>query len=60
MIFALILHHGQVQIERGFNMNARLLVENLTAPSILQQRRVSTFQSPKTHLMALKSKTSVV
>ena len=40
MIFALTPYHGQVQIERGFNMNASLLVENLTAPSILQQRRV--------------------
>ena len=40
MIFALTLHYGQVQIERGFNINASLLVENLTASSSVQQRRV--------------------
>ena len=33
MIFVLTLSHGQAQIESGFNINAALLVEDLTSPS---------------------------
>ena len=40
MIFVFTLRHGQAQIERGFNINADLLVETLTSPSIVAQRRV--------------------
>ena len=40
MIFVFPLNHGLVQIERGFNINADLLAENLTSPSIVAQRRV--------------------
>ena len=39
MIFVFILSHGQAQIEQGFSINADLLVENLTSPSIVAQRR---------------------
>ena len=35
MIFVFTLSHEQVQIERGFNINADILVENLTSPSIV-------------------------
>ena len=34
MIFVFTLNHGQAQIERGFNINADLLVENLTSPIV--------------------------
>ena len=40
MIFVFTLSHGQAQIDRGFYINADLLVENLTSPSIVAQRRV--------------------
>ena len=40
MIFVFTLIHGQAQIKAGFNINADLLVENLTSPSIVAQRRV--------------------
>ena len=33
MIFVLTLSHGQAQMESGFNINAALLVEDLTSPS---------------------------
>ena len=53
MIFVFSLSYGQAQIERGFNINVDLLVENLTSPSIVTQRRVyDHFQLPKVHLMA--------
>ena len=39
-LFVFTLRHGQTQIERGFNINAGLLVENLTSPLIVAQRRV--------------------
>ena len=40
MIFFFTLRHGQAQIERGFNINADLFVENLKSPSIVIQRTV--------------------
>ena len=40
MIFVFTVSLGQAQIERGFNINADLLVENLISPSIVTQRRV--------------------
>ena len=40
MIFVFTLSHGQARIERGFNIYADLLVENLISPSIVAQRRV--------------------
>lgn len=40
MIFVFTLSHGQAQIERGFNINSDLLVENLSARSIVAQRLV--------------------
>ena len=40
IIFVSTQSHGQAQIERGFNINAYLLVENLTSPSIVAQRRI--------------------
>ena len=40
MIFVFTLSHGQAQIERGFNKNSDLLVENLESRSIVAQRRV--------------------
>ena len=40
MVFAFTLSHGQAQIERGFNINSDLLVENMLPPSIIAQRRV--------------------
>ena len=58
MIFAFSLSHWQAQIERGFNTDADLLDRKLTSPSIFAQRRV-TFQLPKVHLMALKTKKSL-
>ena len=59
MIFLFTLSHGQAQIERGFNINADLLVENLTSPLTVAQRRIYiTFQLPEVYLMASKSKTS--
>ena len=39
-LFVFTLSHGQTQIERGFNVNAGLLVENLTSSLIVAQRRV--------------------
>ena len=39
MIFVFTLSDGQAQVKRGFNINADLLVENLTS-SIVAQRRV--------------------
>ena len=59
MIFVFTLSHGQAQIERGFNTDADLLDRKLTSPSIFAQRRV-TFQLPKVHFMALKTKKSFV
>ena len=44
MIFVFTLSHGQAQIERGFNINADLMVEKLTSPSIVAQRRVYDHQ----------------
>ena len=44
MIFVFTLNHGQAQIERGFHINADLLVENLTSPSIVAQRSVYDHQ----------------
>ena len=49
MIFIFTLSHGQAQIRRGFNINADRLVENLTSPSIVAQRR------PCDHLSVTKS-----
>ena len=49
MIFIFSLSHGQAQIKRGFKINADLLVENLTSPSIVAQRR------PYDHLSVTKS-----
>ena len=40
MVFVFTLCHGQAQIERGFNINSELLVENMLPPSIIAQRRV--------------------
>ena len=40
MVFVFTLSHGQAQIERGFNINSDLLVENMLPPSIIAQRRV--------------------
>ena len=40
MIFVFTVSLEQAQIERGFNVNADLLVENLISPSIVTQRRV--------------------
>ena len=40
MIFVFTVSLGQAQIERGFNINADLLVENLISPSIVTQRRI--------------------
>ena len=40
MIFVFTLSHEQAQIEQGFNINADLLVENLTSPLIVAQKRV--------------------
>ena len=40
MIFVFTLSHVQAQIERGFNIIADLLVESLTSPSIVTQRRI--------------------
>ena len=39
MVFVFTLSHGQTQIERGFNINSDLLVENMLPPSIIAQRR---------------------
>ena len=58
VIFVFTLSHVQAQIERVFNINADLLVDNLTSPS--KEESMITFQLPKVHLMALKSKTSFV
>ena len=44
MVFVFILSHGQGKIERGFNINVDLLVENLTS-SIVTQRRVYDYLS---------------
>ena len=44
MIFVFTLSHEQAQIERGFHINADLLVENLTSPSIVAQRSVYDHQ----------------
>ena len=40
MVFVFMLSHGQAQIERGFNINSDLLVENMLPSSIIAQRRV--------------------
>ena len=40
MIFVFTLSHGQAQIKKGFNINAGVLVENLTSPLIVAQRKV--------------------
>ena len=40
MVFVFTLGHAQAQIERGFNVNSDLLVENVLPPSIIAQRRV--------------------
>ena len=40
IIFVFTLSHGQAQIKRGFNINADLLVENLTSLSIVAQRSI--------------------
>ena len=44
MIFVFTLSHEQAQIERGFHINADLLVEKLTSPSIVAQRKVYDHQ----------------
>ena len=33
-----VLFHGQADVERGFNINAELLVENMTELSLISQR----------------------
>ena len=38
--FVCILSHGQASIERGFNINKDLLVENLSQESLIAQRLV--------------------
>ena len=40
MVFVFTLSHGQAQIERGFNINSDLLVENMLPSFIIAQRRV--------------------
>ena len=40
MIFVFTLSHGQAQVERGFNINSDILVENLSTRSIVAQRMV--------------------
>ena len=40
MVFVFTLIHWEAQIERGFNINSDLLVENMLPPSIIPQRRV--------------------
>ena len=40
MVFVFMLSHGQAQIERGFNINSDLLVENMLPLSIIAWRRV--------------------
>ena len=37
----LALSYGQAEVERGFNVNSQLLVENLSSESLLLQRIVS-------------------
>ena len=49
----LILHHGQSAIERGFNINKQLLVENLKPESLVALGRIEdrmrySEQSPET------------
>ena len=38
--FVCILSHGQASIERGFNINKDVLVENLSQQSLIAQRLV--------------------
>ena len=38
--FILTLFHGQADVERGFNVNKELLVENMQEESLISQRRV--------------------
>ena len=40
MIFAFTLTHGQSQVERGFNINSDIVVENLKPESLCAQRMV--------------------
>ena len=40
MIFIFTLSHGQAQVERGFNINSEILVENLSSRSLIAQRMV--------------------
>ena len=49
IIFAFTLSHGQAQIKSSFNINADILVESPTCPSIVTQRRVND------HLSVTKS-----
>ena len=39
-IFVFVLSHGQASIERGFNVNGEVLVENLGEESLVSQRLV--------------------
>ena len=39
----LILSHGQAQVERGFSVNSKLLVENLHNTSLISQRIVNDY-----------------
>ena len=43
MIFVFTLCHGQAQVERGFNINSDLLLENLSVLSIKSQTRLYNF-----------------
>ena len=43
LIFSFVLSHGQREIERGFNINDNLLVENLKMESLTAQRSVQDF-----------------
>ena len=43
LIFSFVLSHGQSEIERGFNINDNLLVENLKTESLTAQKSVQDF-----------------
>ena len=47
MYIAFVLAHGQSQIERGFNVNKAMLVDNLEEISIKGQRLLYDYMASK-------------
>ena len=65
MIFVFTLSHGQCQVERGFNINDDIMVENMHSDSLIAQRIVynhmkcNDFQ-PHSYGIGQKLRTSVL